>query len=60
MYIFNNLIQMRFLGNQTVRRTKIIIAFEPKCYRKILRVPWTQRGVNATIRSDLEDPEYAC
>ena len=30
-----------------------ITAFENKCYRRILRVPWTQRRTNDSIRKEL-------
>ena len=35
---------------------KYITAFEHKCYRKILRVPWTQKRTNADTRNELEVP----
>ena len=36
---------------------RYITAFEHKCYRKILRVTWTQRRTNADMRNELEVPE---
>ena len=42
-------------SNKTV--SKIINAFEMKCYRRILRVSWTEHRTNESIRKELGVPE---
>ncbi|BFZ05017.1 hypothetical protein BsWGS_08056 [Bradybaena similaris] len=36
---------------------KRISAFEMKCYRKVLRIPWTEKRTNAEIRKNLHIEE---
>ncbi|BFZ08972.1 hypothetical protein BsWGS_12011 [Bradybaena similaris] len=36
---------------------KKISAFEMKCYRKVLRIPWTEKRTNAEIRKNLHIEE---
>ena len=35
-----------------------IDAFEPQCWRKLLRVPWTERRSNQSILKEI-NPEYS-
>ena len=41
----------------TATTEKKVSAFEMKCYRKVLRISWTQRRSNADIRKDLNIEE---
>ena len=41
--------------NKTI--AKRISAFEMRCYRKILRIPWTEHRTNQSIRSEINVEE---
>ena len=47
-------------GSRTIKKAehKRIDAFEPRCWRRLLRVPWTARRSNQSILKEIS-PEYS-
>ena len=45
-------------GTSKVNKTEINIAFELRCWRRLLRVPWTARISNQSILKEI-NPEYS-